>query len=137
MDTVSDLARCALALELWGYLSVEHDISCALGLATPSLVILESFSKGLDDLEHTRANLVAVDIDATFAQVSLDLIICQVSQGGFEILIKLLLKGLSKCSIISFDSILDELILINLAFKFHAVKFIFDVVLKLHVAVEN
>ena len=78
LDTIRDLARDALALEFWSELGVEHDSGGALRLAAPPLVILGLLCELFDDFEHAGGDLVAVDVDATFAQVALDLIIRQI-----------------------------------------------------------
>ena len=68
LDAVSDLARHALLLELWGLLGVKHDICGTLGLTDPSLLTFALFCfEGLDDLKHAIGDLVAVDLDAAIA----------------------------------------------------------------------
>ena len=78
LDTIRDLARDALELEFLSELGVKHDSGGALRLAAPSLVILGLLCELFDDFEHAGGDLVAVDVDATFAQVTLDLIISQI-----------------------------------------------------------
>lgn len=121
LDTVCDLTRSSLASELRSNLKVKHDGGGALRLAAPILVILYGRLESFYDLEHAFGDFITIDIDAAITQVALDLITCKLCQCSLESFVELLFEYLTKRSVVSLNSILDDLVLIWVTLENQAV----------------
>ena len=112
LDAIGDLTAETLALQLWGDLGVQHHCGGSLGLAAPVLVGLDRVCEGLDHLEHTFGHLVSIHINATFAQVALNLVVGQLRERCLECLVELFLEGLAHELVVGLDSVLDVGVLV-------------------------
>ena len=95
MDTIGDLTTKPLSFKFWCQNLAEHNRGRTFSYASPLWICFDLLVEKFYNLEHSRDNFVAVDVDLAFAQINLDLVVGKLCQRRLKVFIEILFKGLT------------------------------------------
>ena len=128
LDVFGNVTRLAHAFQFWCEYNVEHYVcSFVRRFLSPFKIINDFLLELLLDFKHTFFDLAIYNLDLSFRDVILDLVVCKIIQGVLEAFAELLAKLLSTLFMICSNSIFEVRILIIVVLDLHAVEFLLDI----------